>query len=83
MLPKGGRPSKSRRFPRAPRPRSGPAFVAPAEEVGGRYCEDCKVSQVADGLISPVSPGVRPYALDPDHAKALWARSEELVGERF
>ncbi len=24
MLPKGGRPSKSRRFPRAPRPRSGP-----------------------------------------------------------
>jgi NAD(P)-dependent dehydrogenase (short-subunit alcohol dehydrogenase family) len=59
------------------------AFVAPAEEVGGRYCEDCQLSQVADGLISPVSPGVRPYALDPDHAKALWARSEELVGERF
>jgi hypothetical protein len=22
-------------------------------------------------------------ALDPEHAKALWARSEELVGERF
>jgi hypothetical protein len=59
------------------------AFVATAEEVGGRYCEDCQLSQVADGLISPVSPGVRPYALDPDHAKALWARSEELVGERF
>ena len=59
------------------------AFVAPAEELGGRYCEDCQVSQVTEGLISPVSPGVRPYALDPDHAKALWARSEELVGERF
>src|ERR1700726_2043054 len=59
------------------------AFVAPAEEVGGRYCEDCQVSQVTEGLISPVSPGVRPYALDPEHAKALWARSEELVGERF
>ena len=27
--------------------------------------------------------GVRPYALDPDHAKALWAKSEEMVGERF
>ena len=27
--------------------------------------------------------GVRPYALDPEHAKALWAKSEELVGERF
>ena len=59
------------------------AFVAPAEEVGGRYCEDCRVSQVIEGPISPVSPGVRPYALDPEHAKALWARSEELVGERF
>ena len=59
------------------------AFVAPAENVGGRYCEDCQVSQVTDGLISPVSPGVRPYALDPEHAKALWARSEELVGEHF
>src|SRR4029077_20423545 len=59
------------------------AFVAPAENVGGRYCEDCQVSQVTDGLISPVSPGVRPYALDPEHAKALWSRSEALVGERF
>jgi NAD(P)-dependent dehydrogenase (short-subunit alcohol dehydrogenase family) len=59
------------------------AFVAPAEEVGGRYCEDCQVSQVTEGLISPVSPGVRPYALDPEQAKALWAKSEEMVGERF
>jgi NAD(P)-dependent dehydrogenase (short-subunit alcohol dehydrogenase family) len=59
------------------------AFVAPAEEVGGRYCEDCRVSQVAEGPISPVSPGIRPYALDPEHAKALWAKSEEMVGERF
>ena len=59
------------------------AFVAPAEEVGGRYCEDCQVSQVTEGLISPVSPGVRPYALEPKHAKTLWARSEEMVGERF
>jgi NAD(P)-dependent dehydrogenase (short-subunit alcohol dehydrogenase family) len=59
------------------------AFVAPAEEVGGRYCENCHVSLVTEGLISPVSPGVRPYALDPEHAKALWAKSEEMVGERF
>jgi NAD(P)-dependent dehydrogenase (short-subunit alcohol dehydrogenase family) len=56
------------------------AFVAPAEEVGGRYCENCQVSEVTEGLISPVSPGVRPYALDPEHAKALWAKSEEMVG---
>ena len=59
------------------------ACVASAEEVGARYCEDCQVSQVTEGLISPVSPGVRPYALDPEHAKALWAKSEEMVAERF
>ena len=59
------------------------ACVASVEEVGGRYCEDCQVSQVTEGLISPVSPGVRPYALDPEHAKALWAKSEEMVAERF
>jgi NAD(P)-dependent dehydrogenase (short-subunit alcohol dehydrogenase family) len=59
------------------------AVVAPAEDVGGHYCEDSRVSQITEGLISPVSPGVRPYALDPEHAKALWARSEAMVGERF
>ena len=58
-------------------------FVAPAADVGGRYCENCQVSEIAEGLLSPVSPGVRPYALDPEHAKALWAKSEEMVGERF
>jgi len=59
------------------------AFVARAEDVGGRYCENCQVSDITDGLISPVSPGVRSYALDPTHAKALWTKSEEMVGERF
>jgi NAD(P)-dependent dehydrogenase (short-subunit alcohol dehydrogenase family) len=59
------------------------AFVAPAGDVAGRYCENCQVSEITEGLISPISPGVRPYALDPQHAKALWARSEEMVGERF
>jgi NAD(P)-dependent dehydrogenase (short-subunit alcohol dehydrogenase family) len=58
-------------------------FVAPADAVGGHYCENCQVSQVTDGMISPVSPGVRSYALDAEHAKALWAKSEEMVGERF
>jgi hypothetical protein len=27
--------------------------------------------------------GVKPYALNPETAKALWAKSEEMVGERF
>jgi NAD(P)-dependent dehydrogenase (short-subunit alcohol dehydrogenase family) len=59
------------------------AMVAAAEDVGGRYCENCQVSEITEGLISPVSPGVRPYALDPERAKALWIKSEEMVGERF
>jgi NAD(P)-dependent dehydrogenase (short-subunit alcohol dehydrogenase family) len=58
-------------------------FVARAEEVGGRYCENCQVSQITEAPMSPVTPGVRPYALDPEHAKALWAKSEEMVGERL
>jgi NAD(P)-dependent dehydrogenase (short-subunit alcohol dehydrogenase family) len=59
------------------------AFVAPAEDVGGRYCENCQMSPITEGLVSPASPGVRPYALDLERAKALWAKSEEMVGERF
>jgi NAD(P)-dependent dehydrogenase (short-subunit alcohol dehydrogenase family) len=58
-------------------------FVAPAEHVAGRYSENCQVSKVIEGPVSAVSPGVRSYALDPEHAKALWARSEEMVGESF
>lgn len=58
-------------------------FVARPEDVGGRYCEDCHVSEVTTAEIGPTSPGVRPYALDPANAKALWATSEELVGEKF
>jgi NAD(P)-dependent dehydrogenase (short-subunit alcohol dehydrogenase family) len=55
--------------------------VAPAEVVGGRYCEDCQVAQIVTD--AAVRGGVRPYALDPDHAKALWAKSEAMVSERF
>ena len=56
-------------------------FVAKADEVGGRYCEDCHVAEVID--IPEARGGVRPYALNADHAKALWAKSEALVGETF
>lgn len=57
--------------------------VADADAVGGLYCENCHVSTVSDGLINPASEGVRSYALDPARAEALWAKSEEMVGERF
>jgi NAD(P)-dependent dehydrogenase (short-subunit alcohol dehydrogenase family) len=58
------------------------ACVAAADAVGGRYCEDCRVAEVVEGS-DAVRGGVRPYALDPAHAQALWSRSEQLVGERF
>jgi NAD(P)-dependent dehydrogenase (short-subunit alcohol dehydrogenase family) len=60
------------------------AVVAAAEEVGGKYCENCHVStNVTDGPLSLMSEGVRPYAIDPENAKALWAKSEQMVGEIF
>ena len=58
--------------------------VASADEVGGRYCENCHVAKVVeDKNLSDISEGVRPYALDSDAAKALWALSEKMVGETF
>jgi hypothetical protein len=61
------------------------AFVAPAEEIGAKYCENCHVGEVVadSAAISGVSEGVRAYALDPNNAEALWKKSEDMVGERF
>jgi NAD(P)-dependent dehydrogenase (short-subunit alcohol dehydrogenase family) len=58
------------------------ACVAAADQVGGHYCEDCHVAEVNDSA-DIMQGGVRPYAVDAEHAKALWAKSEEMVGERF
>jgi hypothetical protein len=33
--------------------------------------------------VSAISTGVRGYALDPENAKALWKKSEEMVDEAF
>ena len=59
--------------------------VAAADEVGGRYCENCHVGTIVadDVAITPASEGVRGYALDAKNAEALWKKSEELVGEKF
>ena len=56
-------------------------FVAPADEVGARYCEDCHVAEVNDDPTAKT--GVRSYALNPERAKALWGKGEELAGEQF
>src|SRR5271154_1932043 len=57
------------------------AAVAKADAVGGRYCEDCHVAEIEPNPVKRT--GVKPYALNPERAKALGAKSEEMVGERF
>jgi len=59
--------------------------VAPADEIGAKYCENCHVGHIAPDhvTITGVSEGVRGYALDPKNAEALWKKSEEMVGESF
>ena len=59
--------------------------IAPADEVGGSYCENCHVGRIVPdhAVISAISEGVRSYALDPRNAEALWKKSEELAGESF
>ena len=56
--------------------------VAATEEIGGRFCEDCHVAETVDSA-DLRRGGVRAYAQDPARAQALWAKSEEMVGERF
>ena len=53
-----------------------------SDDVGGRYCEDCHVAEAAPNDPS-IRHGVRAYALDPERAKALWQKSEQMVKERF
>jgi NAD(P)-dependent dehydrogenase (short-subunit alcohol dehydrogenase family) len=55
--------------------------VAVADAVGGQYCEDCHVAEIVED--AAIREGVKPYALDPERAKALWAKSEAMVGETF
>ncbi|WP_440491054.1 SDR family NAD(P)-dependent oxidoreductase [Serratia nevei] len=57
------------------------AVVADINDIGGQYCEDCGVAPITEG--ASVRYGVMAYALDPESAKKLWAKSEEMVSERF
>lgn len=82
--PKGAAPFTYKSIPQGAATSVWAAGVADAEAIGGRYCEDCHVAEVVStpGL-SGLRGGVRAYALDPQHAQALWQKSEEMVGERF
>jgi NAD(P)-dependent dehydrogenase (short-subunit alcohol dehydrogenase family) len=79
--PKGAAPFSYKSIPQGAATSVWAACVAEAGAIGGRYCEDCHVAEVVS--IPGLFGGVRPYALDPQHAQALWQKSEELVGERF
>jgi NAD(P)-dependent dehydrogenase (short-subunit alcohol dehydrogenase family) len=58
------------------------AVTAPADEVGGRYCEDCHVAEVVEEAPSMENTfgGVRAYAVDPQRAAALVRLCERLTG---
>lgn len=47
------------------------------DALGGLYCEDCEVAELATG---DRRTGVKPYAVDPEQAARLWAVSAELTG---
>ena len=57
------------------------AIVAPADAMGGRYCEDCHLADVDD--TPGAQEGVASYAVERKRAAALWKLSEALVGETF
>ncbi len=77
--------SSSRASPKARQPLSGrESSHLPMKSVG-KYCENCHVGEIVpdDRVITPISEGVRAYALDPVAAEALWKKSEAMVGEKF
>lgn len=51
------------------------------DNVGGVYCEDSDIAELALGQNE--STGVKPYSLEEDNAKHLWALSEKLTGITF
>jgi NAD(P)-dependent dehydrogenase (short-subunit alcohol dehydrogenase family) len=79
--PAGASPFKWKSIPQGAATSVWAGVVAAAETVGGHYCEDCHVAEIVEA--EGIRGGVRPYALNPERAKALWAKSEEMVGERF
>src|ERR1700756_765158 len=81
----GKAPSQLKTIPQGAATSVWAAVVAPADEIGGRYCENCHVGRVVsdDVTITATSEGVRGYTLDPKNAEALWKKSEEMVGESF
>ena len=72
-------PAELKTIPQAAATTVWAAVVADAGAIGGCYLEDCAVAPI-DDTPNPFADGVRPYALDPDKASQLWARSEAWTG---
>jgi len=79
--PPGSAPLRWKSIPQGAATSVWAACVADAQSIGGRYCEDCHVAETV--TVPGLRWGVRPYALDPQRARALWQKSEEWVGEHF
>jgi NAD(P)-dependent dehydrogenase (short-subunit alcohol dehydrogenase family) len=82
--PAGTPPFKFKSVPQGAATSVWAGVVAEAAAVAARYCLDCQVAEIVeDGSQASIFGGVCRYALDPERAKALWARSEQMVGESF
>ena len=77
----GAPPMKWKSIPQGAATTVWSGFVASADTVGGKYCEAYHVAEPQEN--PNARSGVRSYALDGEHAKALWAKSEQMVGEKF
>jgi NAD(P)-dependent dehydrogenase (short-subunit alcohol dehydrogenase family) len=57
------------------------------KDIGGVYCEDADVAELASGNINQTNgsglQGVQPYSVDEGNAKRLWNLSEEMTGIAF
>jgi NAD(P)-dependent dehydrogenase (short-subunit alcohol dehydrogenase family) len=85
LLAEGKAPFQWKSIPQGAATSVWAGVVGRAEEVGGRYCEDCHVALVVpdDMPLNAMHEGVRGYAVDAKNAEALWKKSEEMVGEAF
>lgn len=50
--------------------------------IRGVYCEDCNIAEALPGD-STEARGIRPWAMDPELAERLWAKTELWTGVRF
>src|SRR6201993_2765501 len=85
LAAQGKGPFQWKSIPQGAAPSVWAGVVASADEIGGRYCENCHVGKTVpyDVTITAWSEGVRGYALDEKNAETLWKKSEEMVGESF